>query len=91
MDALHAESLENLLQKFDHLGIGRQVGFERLHLYSIVTHSTAIEGSTVTFEENAVMFDNGILPAGRHVAEQMRWPLQRPIFRFRCFGLSLPW
>jgi hypothetical protein len=42
--------LERLLDEFDRLGIGRQVNYGKLHLYSIITHSTAIEGSTVTME-----------------------------------------
>lgn len=64
-------ALDELAREFDRAGIGRQVGFDRLHLYSIVTHSTAIEGSTLTLEENTVMFDDGIVPAGRQVMEQM--------------------
>ena len=47
------------------------MGFERLHLYSIITHSTAIEGSTLTLEDNTVMFDDGIAPLGKQVHEQM--------------------
>ncbi len=65
------KTLDELVCEFDRLGIGRQVGFDRLHLYSIVTHSTAIEGSTLTLEENTVMFEEGIAPAGRQVVEQM--------------------
>ena len=63
--------LERLLDEFDRLGIGRQVNYGKLHLYSIITHSTALEGSTVTVEENTVMFDDGLPPAGRPVAEQL--------------------
>ena len=32
--------LERLLDEFDRLGIGRQVNYGRLRLYSIITHST---------------------------------------------------
>lgn len=71
METLHASQLEQLLGEFDRLGVGRQVRFDTLHLYSIITHSTAIEGSTVTLEENTVMFDDGVVPAGRKVFEQM--------------------
>jgi Fic family protein len=60
-----------LLGEFERLGVDRQVDFSKLHLYSIITHSTAIEGSTVTLEENTVMFDDGLPPAGRPVAEQL--------------------
>lgn len=64
-------TLDELVREFDRIGVGCQVGFDRLHLYSIVTHSTAIEGSTLTLDENTVMFDEGIVPAGRKVTEQM--------------------
>ena len=66
-----AQGIVRALADFDRMGVGRQVGFERLHLYSIITHSTAIEGSTITIEENTVMFDDGVLPPGRRVHEQM--------------------
>ncbi len=63
--------LERLLDEFDRLGIGLQVNCGKLRLYSIITHSTALEGSTVTAEENKVMFDDGLPPAGRSVVEQL--------------------
>lgn len=65
------ERIDALLAEFEGLGIDRQVGYDRLHLYSIVTHSTAIEGSTLTLEENTVMFDDGIVPAGKPLIEQL--------------------
>lgn len=71
MERRVAQRIACALADFDRLGVGRQVGFERLHLYSIITHSTAIEGSTITVEENTVMFDDGVLPSGRQVHEQM--------------------
>ena len=70
MDEL-CRKLNQVLQEFHRLGIEKQVDFERLYLYSIVTHSTAIEGSTVTEIENALMFDEGIVPGGRNVTEQL--------------------
>jgi len=66
-----AKRLEQLLGEYERLGIGLQVNFSKLHLYSIITHSTAIEGSTVTLEENTVMFDDGLAPAGKPVVEQL--------------------
>lgn len=41
------------------------------HLYSMVTHSTAIEGSTVTEIENPLLFDEDIAAKGRSLKEQM--------------------
>ena len=40
-------------------------------MYSIITHSTAIEGSTVTEIENQLLFDEGITAPGRTLQEQM--------------------
>ena len=65
------EKLNQALQKFDSLGIGEQFDFQKLYLYSLVTHSTAIEGSTVTEIENTLMFDEDIVPGGRTVTEQL--------------------
>lgn len=51
--------------------VENQVDYEKFHLYSIVTHSTAIEGSTVTEIENQLLFDEGIVAKGRSLTEQM--------------------
>ncbi|MBD5197286.1 MAG: Fic family protein, partial [Bacteroidales bacterium] len=45
--------------------------YQKFYLYSIVTHSTAIEGSTVTEIENQLLFDEGIAAKGRSLIEQM--------------------
>ena len=37
--------LMKLLQQYKALGISDQIDFDKLYLYSIITHSTAIEGS----------------------------------------------
>lgn len=52
-------------------GIGQQVDYEKFYLYSLITHSTAIEGSTVTEVENQLLFDEGITAKGRSLVEQM--------------------
>lgn len=41
-------------------GIDQQVDYEKFYLYSLITYSTAIEGSTVTEVENQLLFDEGI-------------------------------
>lgn len=53
--------LEKLVGRYRELGIDRQLDYEKFYLYSIITHSTAIEGSTITELENQIMFDNGKL------------------------------
>ncbi len=52
-------------------GIEQQVDYEKFYLYSLITHSTAIEGSTVTEVENQLLFDEGITAKGRSLMEQM--------------------
>lgn len=52
-------------------GVEEQVDYQKFYLYSIVTHSTAIEGSTVTEIENQLVFDEGIAAKGRSLTEQM--------------------
>ena len=48
--------LTDTLARYNELGINRQLDYEKLYLYSIITHSTAIEGSTVTEIENQLLF-----------------------------------
>ena len=52
--------LQAVLDKYRSLGISQQIDYDKFYLYSIITHSTAIEGSTVTEIENQLLFDEGI-------------------------------
>jgi len=65
------EQLLALLKRYKQLGIDSQIDYEKFYLYSIITHSTAIEGSTVTEIENQLLFDEGITAKGKTIAEQM--------------------
>jgi hypothetical protein len=49
--------LMKLLRQHKELGISEQIDFDKFYLYSIITHSTAIEGSTVTEVEAQLLFD----------------------------------
>lgn len=60
-----------LLERYKQLGIDSQIDYEKFYLYSIITHSTAIEGSTVTEIENQLLFDEGISAKGKTIVEQM--------------------
>ena len=62
--------LENLVSIYRKLGIDRQIDYDKFYLYSIITHSTAIEGSTITEVENQIMFDHGISLKGKSIEEQ---------------------
>ncbi len=62
--------LEELVGKYRSLGIDQQLDYDKFYLYSIITHSTAIEGSTITELENQIMFDNGVALKGKSLVEQ---------------------
>lgn len=63
--------IEEALKNYIASGVEDQVDYQKFYLYSIVTHSTAIEGSTVTEIENQLLFDEGIAAKGRSLTEQM--------------------
>ena len=65
------DKLIALIEQYRNLGIDSQIDYEKFYLYSIITHSTAIEGSTVTEIENQLLFDEGITAKGRTIVEQL--------------------
>ena len=64
-------SLKEVIDKYNSLGVNQQLDYDKFYLYSIITHSTAIEGSTVTEVENQLLFDEGITSSKRTITEQM--------------------
>ena len=62
--------LERLVSRYRELGIESQIDYGKFYLYSIITHSTAIEGSTITEIENQIMFDQGVSLKGKSLEEQ---------------------
>ena len=65
-----ANKLEQLVTKYRELGIDNQIDYDKFYLYSLITHSTAIEGSTITELENQIMFDHGVSLKGKSIEEQ---------------------
>lgn len=65
------EQLIATIDEYKRLGIAEQVDYDKLYLYSLITHSTAIEGSTVTEIENQLLFDEGITAKRRSLQEQL--------------------
>ena len=60
-----------LLDRHRELDISEQIDYDKFYLYSIIVHSTAIEGSTVTEVEAQLLFDEGITSSKRTMQEQM--------------------
>ena len=65
-----ANKLAQLVAKYRELGIENQIDYDKFYLYSLITHSTAIEGSTITELENQIMFDHGVSIKGKSLEEQ---------------------
>ena len=69
-DSLNIQ-IEEALKAYLATGVEDQVDYQKFYLYSIVTNSTAIEGSAVSEIENQLLFDEGIGAKGRSLTEQM--------------------
>lgn len=62
------QEIEGLIREFNNLGISESVDYEKYYLYSLITHSTAIEGSTLTEVETQILFDEGVTAKGKPLA-----------------------
>lgn len=71
MNADNNTKLLQLLRQYKELEISNQIDYGKFYLYSIITHSTAIEGSTVTEVEAQLLFDEGITAKGKPMVEQL--------------------
>lgn len=55
----------NTIQEYKELGMSNLIDYDKFYLYSIVTHSTAIEGSTMAEVENQVLLKRAWQPGER--------------------------
>ncbi|MBO4806662.1 MAG: Fic family protein [Paludibacteraceae bacterium] len=62
--------LLQMLSRHCELGMSEQIDYKKFYLYSLITHSTAIEGSTVTEVEAQLLFDEGVTSSKRSIFEQ---------------------
>ncbi len=60
----------DILEEHKRMGFQEQIDYDKFYLYSIVTHSTAIEGSTMTETDNQLLFDEGLSAKGKSIIEQ---------------------
>ena len=67
---MNKQEFLDILEEHKDLGFQEQIDYEKFYLYSIVTHSTAIEGSTMTEVENQLLFDEGLSAKGKSIIEQ---------------------
>lgn len=60
-----------ILKEFQSLDLDDVLDFNRFNGYSIVHHSTAIEGATLTEVETRVLLEDGRTPAGKPLAHSL--------------------
>ena len=65
------QEIELLYQKFQKLGISEAVDYDKYYLYSLITHSTAIEGSTLTELDTQLLFDEGVTAKGKPLVQHL--------------------
>ena len=64
-DSMDKNMFLNTIQEYKELGMSNLIDYDKFYLYSIVTHSTAIEGSTMTEVENQVWLKRAWQPGER--------------------------
>ena len=65
------QSIEVEQKMYDSLGLTEIKDYEKFYLYSIITHSTAIEGSTLTEKDTMLLFEEGFTSKSRPLAEYL--------------------
>jgi len=59
------QEIEKKTEQFANLHLQQNLDYEKFAIYSIITHSTAIEGSTLTEQETEVLFESGLTTKGK--------------------------
>lgn len=63
--------IEQKTRQFEEQGLRQNLDYEKFVVYSIVTHSTAIEGSTLTEQETELLFDSGLTAKGKPLVHHL--------------------
>jgi len=72
LDIQIAEALRAYLAS----GVEDQMDYQKFYLYSIVTHSTPIEGPTVTNHEIQLLFDESIAAKKRFLTMPVKYTIR---------------
>ena len=65
------QEIEQKTQQFEKLRLPQNVDYEKFVIYSIITHSTAIEGSTLTEQETELLFESGLTAKGKPLVHHL--------------------
>jgi Uncharacterized conserved protein len=65
------QSIEQEQETYNNLGLSEIKNYDKFYLYSIITHSTAIEGSTLTEKDTCLLFDEGFTSKKKPISEYL--------------------
>ncbi len=66
------KEIETEQKRYDNLNTGQIINYNKFYLYSIIAHSTAIEGSSLTTLDTQLLFDDGITSKdGKPIADYL--------------------
>jgi Fic family protein len=63
--------IEMEMVKYNDLRLGDMLDYTKYYLYSIITHSTAIEGSLLTELDTQLLFDDGLTAKGKPLTHHL--------------------
>jgi Fic family protein len=64
-------AIEEETKLYNSLRLMDIIDYEKFYLYSLITHSTAIEGSTLTELDTQLLFDDGITAKGKPLVHHL--------------------
>lgn len=65
------KEIEQLYRKYQQLGIRESVNYDKYHIYSIITHSTGLAGSTMGEVEVQLYIEDGVKAKGERYLHHM--------------------
>ncbi len=63
--------IESLVEEFNELRLSELIDYQKFYLYSVISHSTAIEGSTLTEAETQILFEDGLTANGKSLVHHL--------------------
>ena len=65
------DNLTELVREYEELELNKVLNYEKFNNFSIVHHSSSIEGSTLTEVDTQLLLDEGITPAGKPLVHSL--------------------
>ena len=65
------QTIESKIEQYNSLGLETMKDYNKFYLYSIIAHSTAIEGSTLSEKDAVLLFDEGLTGGKKPIAEYL--------------------